>query len=229
MTHVTANIGSAFWNPFTILLLMVVAVWLVLKLVPRLLGRRLRKEFLEGFPRWNVMSFVERVRKLTFDDPVTLVRILFSNTGEARVKLIWREAGTARSPLQRPEDGPMRDTGLSLRAMRLPTGHLLAVIQLPEPERHGEAYFLGIALPDDVSLEHDLDRARRSARFFYLDRFGGPDSSRNTDFCEKRWPDRTFTYNVGTGRAVEGFVRAIQEKLAVPSAALAGAVARAHA
>jgi hypothetical protein len=178
---------------------------------------------LAGVPRVQHNGFVLMLRQRVFENPPRVVGAFLSSGGEQLLKELWRSAGRGAARVQQAEllpnqPGPDRHAELTFQCMRTTTtGQPLVIVTLPEPQRSHEAYYVGITMPADPALQHDLDAARERVRFFVLYKFGGPDRTRRTDLCEYR-KEGELTYNIGAPATVEGFAAAIDERLAHPPA-----------
>jgi hypothetical protein len=160
-------------------------------------------------PRLQHAAFVYRLRDLYFKDPFRYLSMMWGHEGEWFVRQLWRETGWQTARLKTEQHGALPDDGFSVHRMHTKDGRALAIVTLPPPQRPGECYMVGLVLPRDDSLKEDLNRARKSARLFVLNKW----QSRETDFCEWTATGRELTYNIGAPRNPQGFAQAIEEKL----------------
>ena len=177
----------------------------------QLLKRSLRNMILSGMPRPQQFAFVIRLRDLVFSDPHRFMMMLFSEEKNWFVRGLWRECGAKAKRIS--DAGGSPEEGISVSQMQLRDGRALAVVKMPERVEEHETMFVGIVLPRDETLARDITRARQQVRFFYLNRYGGPDRSRTTDLCGWTIKKQLRTYNVGAPPTEQGFAEAIEKKL----------------
>ena len=185
-------------------------VLLFLRWARRKIAAALVGSIAAGMPRPQYRAFLHRLRELYFKDPFRYLSMIWSDEGEWFARQLWREVGWQTARLKTLEHGTLPDDGFSVHRMHTRDGRALAIITLPTPQRRHETYMVGLVLPRNDSLKEDLNRARRSARLFVLDKY---ELSRDTDFCEWTWKGRELTYNIGAPKSPEGFAEAIESKL----------------
>ena len=180
-----------------------VVIWIGVYLLVRLM-RSIRGDM----PRPQSSIFVLRLRDIVFREPAQIMMRLWAEDRVAFVKGLWKEVGwpVARHglPAGLPSDG------MEVYRLHIPDGRAIAVVKMPEAQRKHETLLIGIVLPEDESLKHDLIRARHEVRFFFLN---GWASGRDTDLCGWTIERELRTYNVGAPRDPEGFARALGAKL----------------
>jgi hypothetical protein len=122
---------------------------------------------------------------------------LFIKGADAWLLDFWRRIGARLPPEERVED-----TGLSLMFERL--GHLeFAVITLPAPLAHAEAYFVAL-------VRYPPQQGAPSGFFRYMTLERGFDMSSggdNTMLCE--WAEGHMNYGEGPPPTIEAFIQAI--------------------
>ncbi len=90
-------------------------------------------------------------------------------------------------------------------------GRRLVIVVCPPPRASSEAYFVGIVLPSDETVEAKAASPGGAIRFFVLSKW--PLGGRRTDFCEWTSPTRELTYNVGSEPWPDAFAEMIEEYL----------------
>ncbi len=150
-------------------------------------------------PRTDRITFVFRLRELLFSDPHRFTALLQTDQAAIWVRSVWREMNEKFG-----DEEKGLETVMEVENVKLRDGRLIAVIKMPPPEQSGEAYILGIVFPPAIS-EMDVLEARKSLRLFVLNRFGGPDDTRDTDLCAwmiQRGKMQHLTYNVDAPKDV---------------------------
>jgi len=185
-------------------------ILLFLRWVRRKLAGALVRSIMANRPRPQYYGFVYRLRELYFKDPFRYLSMIWSDEGEWFVRQLWREVGWQTAHAKAGESGTVPDEGFSVYRMHAGDGQALAIIILPAPQRSHETYMVGLVLPRNDSFKEDLNRARRAARLFILNKW---QLSRETDFCEWTSSGKELTYNIGAPQNPQGFAQAIEEKL----------------
>jgi hypothetical protein len=218
------NVSGGMLRGVMIACAAVVAAVLLLLWCRRLLGNML----LRGLPRLQQKRLVDLLQTDTLADPLGVVRTLSGNNAGAYLHRLWTRAkgdiGRATAEMARADAANVErlksltetewpSQRLVAEAVPAADGWHVAVVTLPPAQRDGETYFIGVAVPAAAVSRGDAALARRTVRFFMLNKWG---LGRDTDFVKCTSAGRTLTYNVGTGKSVKSFAAAIGEKLRTP-------------